>query len=105
MKKIIQEIIHISHHYEPKSLEAITLKLMEEVGELAEAVNHKLGNLPHKTMKEPLEGEVADIINCAIAVLVKAYPESSPEDVYAMLGFQLVKKTKKWVEVISTRAA
>jgi NTP pyrophosphatase (non-canonical NTP hydrolase) len=105
MNEIIKEIIHISKHYEPKSLEAITLKLMEEVGELAEAVNHKLGNLPHKTMKEPLEGEVADIINCAIAVLVKAYPELSEEQIYDMLRFQSVKKTNKWVEVISARAA
>lgn len=71
-----------------------------ENGELAEAVNYQLGNLPHKTMKEPLAGEVADVIICALDVLRKAYPESSNGILRAMLIQQLEQKYLKWLEIV-----
>jgi NTP pyrophosphatase (non-canonical NTP hydrolase) len=96
---ITERMIHLAER-DPKSLSAMVMKLMEEVGELAEATNHKLGNLPHKEMKEPIEGEVADVINCAITVLVKAYPEEQDWEIYERLYNQLIRKADKWANVI-----
>jgi NTP pyrophosphatase (non-canonical NTP hydrolase) len=102
MNEIISKIILLGKT-DPKNLEAHTLKLMEETGELAEAVNHTLGNLPHKEMKEPLAGEVADVIQCAIAVMCKAYPDMTEGDIFNELNRQLVAKTAKWERVVHMR--
>jgi NTP pyrophosphatase (non-canonical NTP hydrolase) len=85
---------------DPKPLYSMGLKLFEEGGELSEAINYSLGNLPHKTMKEPLAGEVADVINVALTILVKAYQKSSKEELFTMLLMQLNKKSDKWESVI-----
>lgn len=74
-------------------------KLMEEAGELAEAVTHSQGLSPHKTMKEPLEGEVADVVICALDVLTQTYPSLSSAELLEMLCNQLNKKTNKWREL------
>lgn len=84
------------------SLPVMQIKLGEEFGELSEAVNHQLGHLQHKTMKEPLAGEVADVINTAIGVLVRAYPDHSDEQLADMLNAQLHLKTAKWERVQET---
>lgn len=76
------------------------LKIVEEVGELAEAIAHKQGFLPHKTMKEPPEGEVADVIITALDTLVALYPDLSLNKVRTMLAEQLVKKSTKWQTVL-----
>lgn len=78
-------------------------KMMEEVGEFSEALLHKLGYLPHKTMKEPLEGEAADIIICVIDTMAAAYPDLSSEELNDMLIEQLVKKSRKWITVMAAR--
>lgn len=77
--------------------------MMEEVGEFSEALLHKLGYLPHKTMKEPLEGEAADIIICVIDTMAAAYPDLSYEELNDMLIEQLVKKSRKWITVMAAR--
>ena|SRR5271154_1787195 len=85
---------------EKKPLANVTLKLQEEVGELSEAVNHFEGYLPHKTMKEPLIGEVADVIQCAITVLVRTEPKISDEEILFLLIKQLELKNLKWESLI-----
>lgn len=83
-----------------KPLAAMGLKLMEETGELAECINFELGYLPHKTMKEPLMGEAADVIQNVVAILAKAYPELSHEEILDDLADALEKKTDKWESVM-----
>ena len=100
MIEITERMISLAQK-DTKDLLGLTLKLMEEVGELAEAVNYKLGNLPHKQMKEKIEGEVADVINCAISVLVRAYPKKDSSYIYFLLEEQLKKKADKWESIIS----
>ena len=78
-------------------------KTMEELGEFSEALLHKLGYLPHKTMKEPLEGEAADVIICVLDALAGAYPELSATQLTIMLEEQLEKKSKKWEALINLR--
>lgn len=75
------------------------VKLVEEIGELSEAIMHKQGFLPHKTMKEPPEGEVADVIICAMDVLGALYPEFDRNQLGQMIAQQLDKKCDKWKAV------
>jgi hypothetical protein len=77
------------------------IKLGEEVGELSEAVNHHLGWLPHKTMKEPLIGEVSDVIICALDVLRASYADGvSDADVIKLLNYYLESKSAKWDSIM-----
>lgn len=89
---------------DPKPLLAAALKLSEEVGELSEAVLHHEGHLPHKTMKEPLAGEVVDVIHNAIAPFVKAY-SGTTEDLARLLIAQMHRKNAKWDAVLLARDA
>lgn len=99
LKQELERIVSLARR-EPKPLAAMGLKLFEEGGELAEAVNHHLGYLPHKTMKEPLTGEVADVLNVAISILVKAYSQLSNDQILGVLADQLALKSSKWEAVI-----
>lgn len=78
-------------------------KIMEELGEFSEALLHKLGHLPHKTMKEPIEGEAADVIICVVDALAGVYPSLNADELYEMLQLQLSKKSDKWVKVMHAR--
>jgi hypothetical protein len=72
------------------------IKISEEVGELAEQVNHQLGFINHKEFKEPLIGEVADVICAAMGVLAKAYRTSDKHALMAALRENLIFKGQKW---------
>lgn len=78
-------------------------KIMEELGEFSEALMHKMGFLPHKTMKEPLVGEAADVIICVMDTLSAAYPELSEEELADLLMEHLNKKSEKWIAVMQQR--
>lgn len=78
-------------------------KITEELGEFAEALAHKMGFLPHKTMKEPLEGEAADIIICVLDTLACAYPELSQQELIDMIDLQLTLKCTKWERIMVER--
>lgn len=80
-------------------------KIMEEVGEFSEALLHKFGFLPHKKLKEPIEGEAADVIMCVIDTLASAYPELSSGELAEMLSAQIDKKSRKWGIVMDMRSA
>lgn len=99
MKDIINEALNISRADKKPTLFKIT-KLQEEGGELAEAVLYNEGFLPHKTMKEPLVGEVADVMLVALDVLCASYPDKSNDELMAMLSEQLVLKSAKWKKIL-----
>lgn len=82
-----------------KPLGAKLGKLMEEVGELAEGVNIHQGFITHKEMKEPLVGEVADVVQNALAILVDATPELSKKQRIDLFLYWLDKKNQKWAAV------
>lgn len=80
------------------------LKLSEECGELSEAIAHQEGWLPLKQMKEPLIGEVADVIITAIDVLRDAHPtDISDEELMNMLDEWLKKKLDKWTGIVDVK--
>ena len=99
MKTIFTRIVKLGRK-DPKPLWSLGLKMGEEAGELLEAVNHSLGMLPHKKMKEPLMGEVADVIQVALAIAAKAYPKLPMAELLKQIEYQLVIKTDKWEKAI-----
>lgn len=99
-KRFLREIYRIQEiaaFDDPKSIEACSLKLMEEVGELSEQVLVLQGHIK-KPVKEPIEGEVADVINCVLSVLVKAYPEKNVYEIFSLLTSAMAVKNQKWLE-------
>lgn len=104
MNNILENIARLGN-IDPKCDYSLVLKLMEEVGELSECFNHYKGNLPHKTMKEPIEGEVADVIICAIAVLARVKDDMSSASVIQLIMKQLALKSEKWNNVIDLHLA
>lgn len=76
------------------------VKLQEECGELAEAVLCNENFMPHKTMKEPLVGEVADVILVALDVYRASYPSLSDEELVSQLINQMETKLNKWRSII-----
>jgi NTP pyrophosphatase (non-canonical NTP hydrolase) len=88
-----------------KGPEAMGLKLMEEVGEFAEAINHACGYLPHKNMKEPALAEAADVVQNVICILGRLYPESSADELLATLTYYLETKTDKWEAVLVRKSS
>lgn len=82
-----------------KPLGAKLGKLFEEGGELAECVNIHQGYITHKQMKEPLVGEVADVVQCALAILVDAHPDMAPGELMEMFLSHFERKNAKWAAV------
>ncbi len=75
------------------------LKVGEEYGEFAEAVLYKLGYLKHKVMKEPPEGEAADLYITVLDTLADIYKKETPAQVLERLNTQLKLKTLKWMSI------
>lgn len=98
----IYEIYEITLQ-EHKPLEAIGLKLTEEVGELAEQINVLQGHLKHKVLKEPIEAEIADVLNCTLCILFKAYPDLNVFEILSKLAKAMADKNGKWQRAISTK--
>lgn len=101
---MIKQLFALAKSYNTWVPLARNSKLMEEVGEFSEALLFKLGYLPHKTVKEPIEGEAADIIICVVDTLQSVYPDLSPDELTEMLQKQLAKKSEKWKDVMINRA-
>lgn len=85
----------------------VTIKLMEEVGELAEAVLVETGKMSHKTldMDDPVFEEGADAILVVIDLLSKMYGATMTNDeIMSKLAFYLNKKQQKWEGIIKDEA-
>lgn len=99
----LRRIFDLARNHDKKPIGAMLGKVFEEGGELAEAVNHHEGHLPHKTMKEPLVGEVADLVQCALALLVKAHPTMTDDELMVFFSNWLAIKTNKWENTLPPR--
>ncbi len=105
MQQIFQDVFELSRgNTNTLPVLARNAKLMEETGEFSQALLHKLGYLPHKTMNEPLMGEGADVILCLLDTLASAHPEMDPNELLEALSEQLKKKSLKWKQVMTIRA-
>lgn len=98
--------INLSRHLRNDwSLSDRGLKLVEEVGEVSEAILAINGRFKHKKMKEPVEGELADVMLQCMDVLGKAYPERSREELILTLAAQMILKLAKWQRILDENAA
>lgn len=78
------------------SVERRFMKLVEETGELSEALLYAQGLLPNKEMKEPVSGEIADVTIQAIDVAAKHYESQTPKVVLEIFVAELERKLNKW---------
>ncbi len=99
LEQTFDRIINLGNE-DGKDLGGMGLKLMEEVGELAECINFHLGNLPHKQMKEPAIGEAADVIQNVLAIVAKIYSHLPNDELIQLLSDQLELKTDKWQSIM-----
>ena len=99
---ILQKIVDLSKR-DQFSVFARNAKLMEEIGEFSEALLHNQGLLPHKQMKEPLEGEVADVIICLLYTYLVTNPSLTAQDLQRTIGEQLNKKLMVWERILNER--
>ena len=99
---MFNEIFELSRSkYNNKPLFVRNSKIMEELGEFSEALMHQEGYLPHKTMKEELAGEAADVIICVLDTFAAANPGLTVFEVSALLQKHLELKTAKWERVLA----
>jgi hypothetical protein len=104
LREALRTILETSRKYprEHFPMTARGFKLGEEYGEFNEATNHKLGYLPHKTLKEPVEGEAADLIICVVDILQTLYAEKTNDEFLDLLEYQLMLKNDKWDKLIAS---
>lgn len=85
----------------------VGVKLMEEVGELAEAVLVVSGKMKHKTldMEDPVFEESADTILVVLDLLGKMYGKTmTDEEILARLQKYIAVKTQKWERILRETA-
>lgn len=99
MKELILRAISLSRRDNKPTLFKLG-KLQEEGGELAQATLHHEGFLPHKTMNEPLAGEVADVMLVCLDILRACHPEHNDEQLVDLLMYQLGHKMNKWEKIL-----
>lgn len=101
---IVDVILETSLNVPGRSVRHVYRKLCEEVGEVGDAL---LAIAEHEEPDEPLEGEIADLIICAVDLLFvsKFYnrewhysPEEVADIVKDLLQDRVKAKTQKWME-------
>ena len=101
LPEVLDNLIDNLIIYETWSLSQLGLKLAEETGELAEHIFVADG-LKDKELDEPMECEVADVINCAIAVLVRkmVLEGAEPDEIKARLMSGIQTKNAKYLRLL-----
>lgn len=101
LPEMLDELIDNLIIYETWSLSQLGLKLAEETGELAEHIFVADG-LKDKELDEPMECEVADVINCAIAVLVRkmVLEGAKSDEIKARLMSGVQTKNAKYLRLL-----
>lgn len=97
MNNLIENILETGRIVDPKKWDAgdVFLKLGEEVGELAEAIQVKRGKI-NKTLKEDEFGELADVLNCALDLVNQVNLDLTIDEFMEKLYVAMDKKTQKW---------
>jgi len=89
---MIKEILEVSKQAPNRHPYSVLAKLMEEVGELAQEVNIKLGFINKPEGKDGIIGECIDIINCVIDIIHLFHPDTTKEQIEEISN----KKLDKW---------
>jgi hypothetical protein len=87
------------------SVHARFIKATEELGEMGTAVLVNEGEITHKVLKEPIEGEWADTFICTFDTIAQTYPDLSHDEIFEMFIKQLMLKIPKWAAVVDKQIA
>lgn len=90
---------------ENKPLLAFYAKLGEEFGEAGLACNIMEGYITHKELDEPLSGEIADVCQVAISMLIKTTPGMSNKNRIKLFLSELERKNNKWAGINKPKPA
>ncbi len=82
----------------------LVTKLTEEAGELSEQVLVATGR-KQKVFDEPIEGEVADVINCAIAIHVRILMDQgcTSDEIKSRLYDGIFVKNNKYISALAAQ--
>ena len=100
MEDTIIDILETTSRHEDSPPWALGLKLAEECGEFSEAMLKELGFLQHKEDKEGTIGEAADVIIVVLSALATLNPTGKPEDIAGLVHEALVRKMKKYKDIL-----
>lgn len=99
----VRELVAFVIKYEPMDPLALNCKAAEEFGELSEQLLYNNGYVQHKTMKEPIECEFGDVLNCIIASIAKTLHNQgcSEEEIVQRLLNGANLKFEKYLKIIN----
>lgn len=97
------DLIYLVRHHETMPATALSAKLSEEVGELSEHALLADGYCSHKApLAEDPEGEAADVINCALAIVIRIHIDNGHSDsqIATLIMHDLKSKLTKYNETV-----
>jgi len=98
--KVFSDLLTMCRKYDNAPDWAHGLKLGEECGEVQECILKGNGFLKHKTLKEDVVHEVADVMNTCCALLTSHYPDLTPAELLEELSNAMIKKGNKYAKVL-----
>jgi NTP pyrophosphatase (non-canonical NTP hydrolase) len=90
MEGILDKVIHLNNKNQGRTQSVILLKLVEEVGELSQALSQKLGY--HKDKVDNTPEEAVDVVLCALSIALK---EVNKEQLLGIIKVKLDKWERK----------
>lgn len=103
LQEKFEYIVRFSQEKDNMGAHPMTLKIMEEVGEFAQAILKETGYLPHKTLKEDVICEAADIIITVLTALGNHYIDTTPYIIVKTLLDQIQLKQEKYEHIVTLR--
>ena len=100
LDNVFSDLIKMCREYDDAPDWAHGLKLGEECGEVQECILKANGFLEHKTLKEDVLHEVADVMNTCCALLSSHYPDHLPDELVDALTSAMMKKGTKYAKVL-----
>jgi len=100
LEEVFRNLLIMCREYDNAPDWAHGLKLGEECGEVQECILKGNGFLKHKTLKEDVVHEVADVMNTCCALLSSHYPDHLPDELLDALTNAMIKKGTKYAKVL-----
>ena len=102
IEKVFDDLLCMTRYLDHSPDWAHGLKLGEECGEVLECILKGNGFLAHKSLKEDVLHEVADVMNTCCALLTSHYPDMVPDDILDALANAMIKKGEKYKKVLTS---
>ncbi len=93
IKEFYKEFVEVAKNVRPRKTSAVTLKAVEELGELSTEVAILEGMSYKKEGDDGVVGEAVDLILCAMDVIYTSNPNITAEEVDMVVK----RKSNKWL--------